>query len=142
MGEYSKNSLDSSTLTMLKKLYVQGQRVEAITVNYIPKGMRGVVREVRNNGDVSVIWNNGDITSVVFGVDCIRAITDGQCMLGYSMFSGKCGSVYCRECGWNDIVHQKRVREIQNGGLKKMPNGVQTYIVKGSEKNCLENGKE
>ena len=127
---FGKGELDAGTIRMLNDAYPVGTKVEAIKVNYVPKGMQGFVREVRTNGDISVIWNNGDITSVEFGVDSIRVIKEGQCTLGYSMEKGGCGVEKCVDCGWNDSVARARIRKIRNGGLKKQRNGCWALEVK------------
>ena len=119
---------EKDIVAMLRKMYPQGTLVEAIKVNYIPKGMRGVVREVKNNGDISVIWENEDITSVEFGNESIRSVVDGMCLLNMKM--GSCGAAACKECGWNEVVHKERVFRIRHGGMKKNKEGIRTLHVK------------
>lgn len=119
----SKGDLDEGTLGLIKKTYPVGTKVEAIRVRYIPKGMQGFVREVRKDGDISVIWNNGDVTCAEFGVDSIKVVRDGECLLGYNMEKSGCGSNKCSKCGWNDRVAKERIRRIRNGEMKRQKNG-------------------
>lgn len=125
MGIY----LDKHTLDNVKKIYPKGAKVEAVRVDYIPKGMSGIIWDIKTSGDLVVRWSNGDTSIVVRGVDSIRVVREGYCILGYR--PENCEDGHCKECGWNDKVHKERIRRIRENDFKEK-DGVKRLIVKKS----------
>ena len=52
--------LDAGTLRVLRNTYPKGSKVEAIKVKDVASGMHGVVVELLDSGDLSVLWSNGE----------------------------------------------------------------------------------
>lgn len=135
-----KTSLDLGTLSMLRKKYYPGVKVEAIKVRNVPTGSRGVVREVFDSGEISVLWANGEVYDVEFGNDSVKIVLDGSCMLNRNMTGGGCGETSCRTCGWNDVVHNARLMRIRNGEMEKRPNGTRGLVIRGFEEKFSPKG--
>jgi len=121
--------IDAGTLRILKDTYPEGSRVEAIRVRDVKIGMRGIVVEVKDNGDIAVVWNDGESSLVEFGNDSIKTLIEGNCLLKRSMVTGGCEGTKCKDCGWNDAVAKRRIQKICNGGMKKDARGLERLVV-------------
>ena len=126
--------INSDELKRLKQTYKSGRRVRAVNVKGIDIGTEGVVKGVRSNGSIVVLWGVGYTTSVEWGEECIAVATSGNCLLEHDMTSGGCDGSFCSECGWNSEVAEKRVKKIRNGGLVEGKNGIRKLIIRRDEK--------
>ena len=129
---YKVTPLDKKSLAIVKRDYPKGAKVEAIRVNYVPRGMRGIIWDIRTNGDIVIKWNNGDSSVVEYRNESVRVLPDGQCLLGY--IPGECEGGVCKECGWNDRVYRERIDRIRNNGMVDGKNGVKVLLVKKTQK--------
>jgi len=137
IGGNSKRSgvkVDINTLRLLRNTYPDGSMIEAIRVRNIPIGTRGIVVEVMDNGNIAVVWKNGETSVIEFGNDSVKTITEGECMLGRSMTLGGCDGDSCLKCGWNNAVAKKRMERINNGGLTTGPNGTKRLVLDAGKK--------
>lgn len=76
MGFISKSELE-----MLRKTYPSGTRVELIEMDDFeapPIGTRGTVTGVDDTGDLMVHWDNGSGLYVIWGVDVVRKVLEGE----------------------------------------------------------------
>lgn len=119
--------LEKGVLESLRKKYANGTKVEAIRVEGIPRGIRGVVMDVRDNGDLVVGWSTGEEGIVEYENECVKAVAEGSCLLGHVM--GWCGGEECIECGWNVRVNQARVKRIHNNEMVEDENGVKKLVI-------------
>lgn len=122
--------LDPGTLRVLRNTYPKGAKVEAIRVKDIACGTRGIVVELQDTGDLSVVWNNGERSLVEFGSESVRNVIDERCMLYRKMTTEGCEGMICSECGWNAEVARKRIEKIRNGGMVKDENGILRLVIK------------
>ena len=126
-----KITLDGRTLGALRDLYVPGAEVEAVFVAGVEAGARGNVKEVHQNGNISVIWKNGMEFEVQYPAETIRVVyKDTECMLKKKRGT-KDGYCFddCKYCGWNPQVSKQRKQNIRDGGLIKDENGLRHLVV-------------
>lgn len=124
--QFLKYRIDESALKVIRETYPQGTQVEAVKVNGVKSGLKGVVREVRTNGDVSVLWCTGDIVSAEYGVDSIKVVgVKRRCTIPSKLRTAECAeeSERCDNCGWNESVAAERIKTIRNGGLTRGEDG-------------------
>ena len=114
----------------LKKEYSTGKRVRAVDVRDIDVGTSGIVKSVRTNGTIIVLWDLGYETSVVYGEESIAVIVDGHCLLENDMTYGGCGGDFCSSCGWNSEVAAKRLKRIFNGDMVMDKKGVRKLVIR------------
>ena len=125
----NKRLIDAGTLKSLRMVYTPGMQVKAIAVGDVATGTTGIVREVLDNGDISVLWNTGYVTDVVFGMDSIGAVSEGKCILQRNPGYGVCDRKECHFCGWNVTVSDKRKRMIAAGLMVRNKEGLLTLKV-------------
>lgn len=133
-----KGMRDAKTLSMLREAYAQGTKVEAVKVRNIVSGMLGVVREVKENGEISVLWNTGEIGDVEYGLDSVRIVNASKCMVRRKPDDQVCSGDKCSECGWNEEIHSERIKRIRNGEMvtRKTETGEKLFLqVKKSHEN-------
>ena len=114
-----KGVRDATTMALLRETYSPGTKVEAVKVRDVPTGMNGIVREVQSNGDISILWINGETINVEYGTDSVKVINDTKCMLKRKKDGSECEGKKCAECGWNEKVHKERVEKIRAGAMVK-----------------------
>lgn len=124
--------IDAGTLRILRNTYPVGVKVEAIKVKGIKKGMLGNVAEILENGNISVLWSNGDKTLVEFGNESIKACIEGQCLLKKKMTAEGCDGVRCSACGWNVDVANRRIARIRSGGMVRDGLGRKHLVIKNN----------
>lgn len=122
--------IDAGTLRILRNTYPVGEKVEAIKVKGIKKGMLGNVIEILETGNISVLWSNGERTLVEFGNESIKACIEGHCLLKKKMTADGCDGVRCSACGWNADVANRRIERIRSGGMKKDRLGRMHLVIK------------
>ena len=133
-----KGVRDAPTLALLRESYRPGTIVEAIKVRHIASGVIGVVREVKASGDIEIIWNTGEVSDIEFGTDSIKISSSGKCFVKRKPDDKECEGSKCSECGWNETVHNERIKRIRNGEMvmRKTAHGeAMCLIVKRSKNN-------
>ena len=113
-----KDVRDSTTLSMLREAYRPGTKVEAVKVKNVAAGVVGIVREVKPSGEISVLWNTGEIGDVEFGIDSVRIVNGNKCMVRRKPDDQACTGDKCSECGWNEEVHRERLKRIEAGEME------------------------
>ena len=122
--------INSESLSRLRQEYKIGKVVRAVKVFGIEEGVQGIVKKVRSNGSITVQWNLGYETDVIWGQESIAVVTDGTCILDYNSTNGGCDGDRCCECGWNVDVAEKRIKCIKNGGMVVNKNGIMSLKVR------------
>lgn len=125
-----KNYLDREEVERLRKDYPKGVEVRAVNVLDIAKGTLGIVKEVKYNGVIEVLWDTGVQTSVVYGVESISVISDVKCLLEKQRAKDVCDGTKCDTCGWNKKIASKRARMIKNGLMETDQNGVRKLVIR------------
>lgn len=133
-----KGTRDSKTLDMLREAYKPGTKVEAVKVKDVPTGVVGVVREVKIDGSISILWNTGEIGEAEYGLDSVRIINTSKCMVKRKPDDQVCAGDKCSECGWNEEAHKERLKRIRGGEMikRKTDRGEELFLrVKKSKTN-------
>ena len=68
-------------LRSLRETYSSGTRVELIRMEDVqapPSGTRGTVIGVDDTGSLLINWDNGSGLNVIYGVDIVRKVVDGD----------------------------------------------------------------
>lgn len=125
-----KDVRDSTTISMLRDAYRPGTKVEAVKVKNIAAGTIGVVKGVKASGGIEVLWNTGEIGEVEFGLDSIKIVNGGKCMVKRKPDDQACVGDRCSECGWNEEVHKERIKRIRNGEMvtRKTEKGEESFL--------------
>lgn len=131
-----KGMRDSTTLAMLREAYKPGTKVEAVKVKDVPTGVVGVVREVKIDGSISILWNTGEIGEAEYGLDSVRIINTSKCMVKRKPDDQACAGDKCSECGWNEEVHKERLNRIRGGEMikRKTERGEELFLKVKKEK--------
>ena len=122
--------INTDEYNRLKKEYKSGKRVRAIDVNNIEAGTTGIVKGVRTNGTIIVLWDLGFETGVVYGEESIAVIVDGYCLLENDMAYGGCDGDLCSSCGWNSEVAEKRLKRIFDGDMVVDRRGIMKLVIR------------
>lgn len=126
-----KGMRDAQTLAMLRDAYKQGTKVEAVKVRDVATGVVGVVREVKADGSISILWNTGEIGEAEYGLDSVRIVNTSKCMVKRKPDDQACSGDKCSECGWNEEVHKERLKRIRDGEMikRKTETGEELFLV-------------
>lgn len=135
----SNNAVDAGTLANLRMIYKPGVQVEVVKVGGLVEGFKGIVKEVKGNGNITVLWNTGYETDVIFGMESVRAVVEGMCILKRKPENGGCDGDMCCDCGWNIRIAKQRIAEIRAGRMVKGKDGL--YRLKVSQKTPISNAK-
>lgn len=68
-------------LKRLRDTYTPGTRVELIQMDDVqapPVGTKGTVTGVDDTGSLLVNWDNGSGLNVIWGIDSVRKVVDGN----------------------------------------------------------------
>ena len=68
-------------LRHLREAYPAGARVELVSMDDVqapPIGTKGTVTGVDDTGSLLVDWDNGSGLNVIWGVDVVRKVVDGD----------------------------------------------------------------
>lgn len=125
-----KDYLDKEEVERLRRDYPAGAEVKAVNVLDVPSGTIGIIKEVKYNGVIEVLWSTGIQTSVVYGVESILLISNVKCLIEKHMAKGACDGTGCETCGWNKKVAAKRVRMVKKGLMETDQNGVRKLVIR------------
>lgn len=73
--------ISAEQLQRLRETYPSGIRMELIRMEDMqapPQGTQGTVIGVDDTGSLMVNWDNGSGLNVVYGVDVVRKVVDGN----------------------------------------------------------------
>jgi len=68
-------------LSRLRETYQRGTRVELLQMDDVqapPIGTKGTVLGVDDTGSIMVNWDNGSGLNVIYGIDRVRKVVDGD----------------------------------------------------------------
>lgn len=63
----------------MRAIYPKGTRIKLVKMDDVqapPVGTKGTVLCVDDTGSIVVTWDNGSHLNVIYGVDCVRKISD------------------------------------------------------------------